>query len=378
MHDPARLRHDADAADQFAVAVDTGDDPGGRFGTELAAVDALRRAGAETTLDADARVRVLHSVHDRAADPVPAQATRPAQPKRRRRRAVSRSSRRTASVLAAGTAAGVLAFGAMGIEMSDDALPGDLLYDVKRATESLSLDLTFSADGKANRNMQIAEKRLTELAELTERSDDGVSDRYRAVLDHHDATVARVAQQITTYATNRDGSDLHTLGAFATRHRDAITDLKSRVLPDVVPHLDSSLTLLRDVEERARHLLGRMDCTTITSGERDELGARPDDGPCTATEVPDSTTVAPRADTAPHTGSSGEPAPVTGNGSDQQPETADVAEDVSRTTDPSPRPPAESSAAVSQPPSTDDIGPPRPSTPLPSPSLRTPTEFGRG
>jgi len=67
-----------------------------------------------------------------------------------------------------------------------DSLPGQLLYDVKLAAEQARLRLTNDPEAKAELNMALAERRLTEIAELVDRGeipDAATFDRAREQLE---------------------------------------------------------------------------------------------------------------------------------------------------------------------------------------------------
>lgn len=71
----------------------------------------------------------------------------------------------------AATAIIVLAGGL--VNYSSDSLPGSALYTVKRITENTKLALTFDENSKAQLHYELAQKRITEVAQLMESGDSG-------------------------------------------------------------------------------------------------------------------------------------------------------------------------------------------------------------
>ncbi|MGH3432926.1 MAG: DUF5667 domain-containing protein, partial [Thermocrispum sp.] len=239
---------------------------------------------------------------------------------------VSRRARRKASLWAAATAAGIVAFGALGIELAQSALPGDLLYDVKRTTESISLDLTFSPEGKAFKQLDMAATRIAELTALTERdaADGGASvaelAAYRSVLADLNSTVAAASRGVTSYVPQTDGADLRALRDWVRDHAAQLNALRPDVPEGVVREFEGSIELLGQVRQRATALLDRWQCEEITSGRADQLGALPADAACASAQGVPGAVVEPRAskqqkvveEESERTGQQGDRAPSTG------------------------------------------------------------------
>lgn len=85
-----------------------------------------------------------------------------------------RATRRSATLhkLLSTTAAGmacVLALGALTVLLSRGALPGDMLYGLKRASESTEIGLTSGQESKARKHLDVAALRLDEISELVQR-----------------------------------------------------------------------------------------------------------------------------------------------------------------------------------------------------------------
>jgi len=332
VNEPVWFRQNRDASDRFAAVLDdaSGSVHEDEFADELALVGMLQSLGDEPVLEPSRRERM------RAALLAEAEATPLALAGKehdapvpiRRMTTVSRRTRRKASLLAAATAAGVVAFGAIGIELAQNALPGDLLYDVKRTTEAISLDLTFSEDGKALKQLEMASTRVAELVALTERdaADGGASvddvAAYRAVIADLNSTAAAASRSVTTYGPRTDGSDLRTLRDWAHNRVAELQAIQPAVPGGVLPEFESSVDLMGQIEQRAVALLERLSCDQITSGRADRLGALPAEAACAAVDDQRGDVVQPRASSHPkivddkstRTGDQDQQAPATGSG----------------------------------------------------------------
>lgn len=311
MNEPVWFRQNRDASEKFAAVLD-GDVPGAdapEFADELALVGMLRDLGSEPAMSASSRSRMraalmleaeatpLAVVDKDKPEPHPHVATR-------RIGQVSGKTRRKASLLAAATAAGVVAFGALGIELAQDALPGDLLYDVKRTTETIALDLTFSEDGRALKQLEMAATRIDELAALTERdaADGGATvdeiATYRSVIADLNSTAAAASRGVTSYGPQSDGADLRTLRDWAQQQAAEMETIEPAVPEAVVNEFDASIALIESIGERAEELLARLDCAQITTGHSDRIGALPAEEACQPLDA-SGPGVSPRSSTEP-------------------------------------------------------------------------------
>jgi hypothetical protein len=214
----------------------------GRSARELEIVSRLRELGDTAILDAETRQRLRDQIGRRLAEPAPS-----------RRRHV------LANVLAAAVAL-MIALGGLGVTLSGNSLPGDPLYGLKRATESVEFGLTFGEDAKATRHLRLAATRLDELIAL--RSED------RSAVADFEREVRAGTAELTTLGVAGAGGQLDTLSDWA--HRQI---LKRAPFADVN-------NLLARIDARARALSGRLDCYQITTGGSDDLGVVPATGTC--------------------------------------------------------------------------------------------------
>lgn len=299
MNEPVWFRRTRDRANRFADALErdgsgprAADADAQEFADELAIAAMLRALGDEPVMDRPARERMRAAVMAGAARMATETATTPAEIPRPRsvpvrvlngRRAVQRSK---ASLLAAATAAGIVAFGALGIELAKGALPGDLLYDIKRTTESISLDLTMSDVGKAYKQLEIASTRIDELEALAERdaSDGGTTadevTHYRIALDDFDASATDASRRMTSSGTRSDGSELLALRNWGVESGSRLASIRNTIDSTVLNRFDSSALLVVAIEDRAEILLDRMTCTEVTAGDRDRIGVVPSQSAC--------------------------------------------------------------------------------------------------
>lgn len=99
----------------------------------------------------------------------------------------------------------LLLAGTTTVAASSDALPGDPLYPVKTATETVQMKLTFSQEGKARLQARLAERRAWEMARLAE---SGRTERLRTVaarFGDHLAGIEALAAEIE--ATSPDDGE---------------------------------------------------------------------------------------------------------------------------------------------------------------------------
>ncbi|ASR33960.1 hypothetical protein BAY61_01960 [Prauserella marina] len=245
-----------DEHERFARALDDGDRR--EFGDELAVVAALRGLGDPNPLDERVRTRIAERV------------TREASAPRRRRGPYP--------VVAAGIALVVAATG-LGLLLSEDAVPGDPLYHLKRAGETAVIGLTFDEEAKATKHLEFAAKRLDELSAMARQGPADPADVARGLSDFANQTKAGVAP-LVTLATSSDGRLLGVLRSWAADQTARLASLGPSLGTTSTAEPEEPSSLLVRIEQRAEALIARMNCYQITSGEHDELGALPAAGAC--------------------------------------------------------------------------------------------------
>ena len=127
----------------------------------------------------------------------------------------------------------VIVLGGGGVVIaSDGALPGDLLYPVKRTTESVRLALTFSDTAKAELHLDFAERRVEELTE--------------AALKGEPELVAAWPEKI---ASHLESARLAVEGKGPS---GALTDLSARIEQSAISQLAVLEVVLETVPEESR------------------------------------------------------------------------------------------------------------------------------
>ncbi|WP_326945880.1 MULTISPECIES: DUF5667 domain-containing protein [unclassified Amycolatopsis] len=267
----ARERTDAD---RFARALEPSPvRRDGEFADELAVVGALRELGAAGAPDLETRQRIRAEIAGRLE-------TAAATPVRRWRP-------RTADLVAAALFL-VLVLSGLTLVLSRGALPGDALYAVKRAGETTSLNLTFGDQQKAQKHLEFATNRVTELGELAA---EGASPAdYQTAYDDFATDLRAGVTQLTAVATS-DGSGAQQLSDVRlwARNQAARLAAQQAALPAGAASVFGDVrTLLGKVQERTSGLVARLNCYQITTGTADDLGLIPATGECTQRPAPSS------------------------------------------------------------------------------------------
>jgi hypothetical protein len=187
----------------------------------------------------------------------------------------ARSSRvRTRGAVIVGVAIGAIAVSGMSAA-SENAVPGDALYGVKRSTERAQLALASSDVTRGQLYLDFARTRVAEAAAVV-RDSAG----YGAVLDDMDADSRHGVKLLTTSAVaRRDPAALDAIAAFVATQRLDLAGLLDDGTPANRARTLKSLTLLDSVTKRADALRATLSCATPSSGA-DKLGPKP--RPCNA------------------------------------------------------------------------------------------------
>ncbi|TCP53099.1 hypothetical protein EV191_105162 [Tamaricihabitans halophyticus] len=241
--------------------------PTDEFYRELAVVGALRELGSATEPDRGTKSRIAADIADPAPRAEPSRAKPPSA--RRRRRGLG----------TAVAAAVLLLFGVPALLLAKDALPGESLYALKRATERIELALSGDADSQARTQFTHAGRRLNELALLTRAPETDRASYRRALTDFSTAATAGT-RTLTSVATNTDGTQLRWLGNWVHTQSAKLRGMPTSLPPMARAAQADMSELLDRIKERASTLAARMPCGRITSASTDELGALPATGSC--------------------------------------------------------------------------------------------------
>ncbi|GEL22160.1 hypothetical protein PSU4_11140 [Pseudonocardia sulfidoxydans NBRC 16205] len=196
------------------------------------------------------------------------------------------SGRRRIGIVAGAALFVMVALTGGGMLVSQNALPGDSLYGVKRAAESFGSVFTFGSDAKARRQIDLASARLTEIEQLAARGSNDPAVLSSAIDDFDNATSegSRLVLAGAEGAGPAGLSDLHT---WATQSSARLTSLKS-TLPQPAD-ADHSIELLDRVADRSAKIQSRMACSDVSDGS-DDLGPIPANGACTPRTESDGST----------------------------------------------------------------------------------------
>ncbi len=206
-------------------------------------------------------------------------------------RAAARGARRLLVNVITGACA-VMLLGALTVLISRGALPGEMLYSVKRASESVELGLTRGQEEKGLKHLDFAAIRLEEVSDLVGRSATTAAGSGPVAAGLDPALGALVLENLRSFDEDaRTGSRLILpiasrpaapapldLGQWA-RAQSARLDTLSPSLPeDGRTAAASSQQMLERLSARATALDGERPCATGAS--EDDLGPLPTDG-CT-------------------------------------------------------------------------------------------------
>lgn len=146
---------------------------------------------------------------------------------------------------------------------SQQALPGDALYPVKRGIEKVELTLAGSQRAEGRELLEQAEDRLTEAHSLAARSSDDARVR---------EDVTQTLQQFTTdagrggdllidaYRSDGDDTDLMEVRTFTTDAADRLSDLAGDVPGESEPALRDAVSVIESLDAMA--LRACPDCTS--------------------------------------------------------------------------------------------------------------------
>ncbi len=220
----------------------------------------------------------------RPGDDRPRSAATAAGPGRSARRGTT--ARRLLSTSVAGMAA-VLALGALTVLLSRGALPGDMLYGLKRASESTEIGLTSGQEAKARKHLDVAALRLDEVQQLVQRdSTTAAGPRPTAAgLDDTDAALitdnlrafddqARTGAQMLLPLVNKPaGPPPGLLSQWASQQQQTLDGFSPSLPPAGREQAESSQRLISQLSDRAK--VFEKSSTPCGGSDSDELGPLP-------------------------------------------------------------------------------------------------------
>ncbi|MFF0151043.1 DUF5667 domain-containing protein [Micromonospora sp. NPDC005203] len=184
--------------------------------------------------------------------------------------AVTARRARARGAILVGVAAGAIAVSGISAA-SENAVPGDALYGMKRSTERAQLALASSDISRGQLFLDFARTRLGEAAELR-----GDRIGYSAVLDDMDADTRQGVRLLTTAAAQRaEPASLDTLNTFVTGQRRAVSGLLDGSTRVDRERTQRSLRLLDSIRERSDTLRAAIACGLPAPTASDTLGPDP-------------------------------------------------------------------------------------------------------
>lgn len=156
----------------------------------------------------------------------------------------------------------MIAFTGTGVFVSRDALPGQTLYPLKRAAEAAALAMTFDDEARAQRNLELAATRLSEVEQLIALSGPSAVDPQlvTAAMSEFDVATSEGSRALLAGQT----APSSTLQAWAATQSARLAALRPALPTPAVSAADSSIALLDQ-------LLGRS--SDSSSPKLDRTGA---------------------------------------------------------------------------------------------------------
>lgn len=177
---------------------------------------------------------------------------------------------RARGAIVVGVVAGAIAVSGMSAA-SENAVPGDALYGVKRSTERAQLALASSDLSRGQLSLDFARTRLAEAK--TVRHD---SVGFGAVLNDMDADTRQGVKLMTTSAMQRkDKAALDAIDTFLTGQRPVVAGLVDGATEANRKRALASLALLDSIHDRGDQLRHTLSCGPEASAGTDELGPLP-------------------------------------------------------------------------------------------------------
>jgi hypothetical protein len=231
-------------------------------------VDAEFRTGLRAMLVATAERDGIGAL---AAAPV--ESAHSVAPQSRRGGAIARGTGRrirARGAIVIGVAAGAIAVSGLS-SASENAAPGDALYGVKRSTERAQMALAGSDVTRGQLSLDFARTRLAEAAAL-----DGDNPAFATVLQDMDNDTKQGVRLLTTSAVARkDKAPLDAIDRFVTAQRRTMNPLLDKLSTGNNERALASMTLLDNIDRRARGLRAGIDCGSEGTLGTDILGPTP-------------------------------------------------------------------------------------------------------
>ncbi|MCA1831961.1 MAG: DUF5667 domain-containing protein [Actinomycetota bacterium] len=214
--------------------------------------------------------------------------------------AVRESKMRRSFRMVVATAAAVMMLLVSGAAFAASAgsKPGDTLYSMKRARESLQLAVTFGAVPKAHKQLDFARERLEEIKSL---ADAGVTNArlYVSTLKDMDGSTADATKLlIDEFRAAKDASVLQLLVDFTAAQRQGLETVVDQVPPAARPSARGSIEVLAAVQDRVSSVLGGCPCSADIFTPAAAVPDAPAAKPCTCSSNRNDSNGVPTRNTA--------------------------------------------------------------------------------
>ncbi|MEG9227186.1 DUF5667 domain-containing protein [Aeromicrobium sp. Sec7.5] len=180
------------------------------------------------------------------------------------------------------SAAALVAVGGVGIVASSaQAVPGDMLYGVKRSVESVELALHRTDEARGTFQLEQARERLAEAEHLADEGD--LERSATALADFRNQADAGTADLFTDYEAEGQSASVESVNDFAVESAGTLTDLAEQ-FPSTSTSTSSdpvelAMNTVRDIATQASALC--LECGPITLPELQAI-ASPTDGTTTS------------------------------------------------------------------------------------------------
>jgi hypothetical protein len=194
----------------------------------------------------------------------------------RMRRATNQARVAVASTMAASMV------GTTGVAVAaQEALPGDALYGIKKATESLRLSLAGDQVAAGRLELRFAEERLEEVVAGSQDQRVPSSEALIDALAEMDVRSLSGAEDLIRVGERDDRPELfEEVADFTERQASALANAYDRLPSDVKPHAEDSLSVLRRIRiELLIPAIERCDCVELAGAEALPAGAETDELP---------------------------------------------------------------------------------------------------
>jgi hypothetical protein len=137
---------------------------------------------------------------------------------------------------------------------SASALPGDTLYPVKRATEQVELSFHRDLADRGAFQLELAERRLDEARQLSERGPGSADLAAETVRDFEKTAAAGTANLMAAYRQDHSRSSIVALNQFTARTGDLLESLESRLPGEATAAVDDARDRLEAIDNRTGEL----------------------------------------------------------------------------------------------------------------------------